>query len=119
MAGTLFSLMKTDYSIPSRNIAIYGHHLKSSGEKMFTSLMRYKDADFYAGHETVLLDTLYESGSYRIFAVLNFHSGEWDASQADFESGISGIYPIRPAERTVRHGRDGRRGGFHSHADNM
>ena len=85
-AGTLFSLMKTDYSIPSRNIAIYGHHLKSTGEKMFTSLMRYKDADFYAGHEIVLLDTLYESGSYRIFAVLNFHSGEWDASQADFES---------------------------------
>lgn len=79
-AGTLFSLMKTDYSIPSRNIAIYGHHLKSTGEKMLTSLMRYKDADFYAGHETVLLDTLYESGSYRIFAVLNFHSGEWDAS---------------------------------------
>ena len=85
-AGTLFSLMKTDYSIPSRNIAIYGHHLKSTGEKMFTSLMRYKDADFYAGHEPVLLDTLYESGLYRIFAVLNFHSGEWDASQADFES---------------------------------
>ena len=85
-AGTLFSLMKTDYSIPSRNIAIYGHHLKSTGEKMFTSLMRYKDADFYAGHENVLLDTLYESGAYRIFAVLNFHSGEWDASQADFES---------------------------------
>ena len=53
---------------------------------MFTSLMRYKDADFYAGHEIVLLDTLYESGAYRIFAVLNFHSGEWDASQADFES---------------------------------
>ena len=85
-AGTLFSLMKTDYSIPSRNIAIYGHHLKSTGEKMFTSLMRYKDADFYAGHKTMLLDTLYESGSYRIFAVLNFHSSEWDASQADFEN---------------------------------
>ena len=53
---------------------------------MFTSLMRYKNADFYAGHEIVLLDTLYESSAYRIFAVLNFHSGEWDASQADFES---------------------------------
>ena len=39
-----------------------------------------------SGIETVLLDTLYESGSYRIFAVLNFHSGEWDASQADFEN---------------------------------
>ena len=100
-AGTLFSLMKTDYSIPSRNIAIYGHHLKSTGEKMFTSLMRYKDADYYAGHETVLLDTLYESGSYRIFAVLNFHSGEWDASQADFESDAAFLEFIRYARRNA------------------
>ena len=93
--------MKTDYSIPSRNIAIYGHHLKSTGEKMFTSLMRYKDADFYAGHETVLLDTLYESGSYRIFAVLNFRSGEWDASQADFESDAAFLEFIRYARRNA------------------
>lgn len=100
-AGTLFSLMKTDYSIPSRNIAIYGHHLKSTGEKMFTSLLRYKDADFYAGHETVLLDTLYESGSYRIFAVLNFRSGEWDASQADFESDAAFLEFIRYARRNA------------------
>ena len=100
-AGTLFSLMKTDYSIPSRNIAIYGHHLKSTGEKMFTSLMRYKDADFYVGHETVLLDTLYESGAYRIFAVLNFHSGEWDASQADFESDAAFLEFIRYARRNA------------------
>ena len=100
-AGTLFSLMKTDYSIPSRNIAIYGHHLKSTGEKMFTSLMRYKDAGYYVGHETVLLDTLYESGSYRIFAVLNFHSGEWDASQADFESDAAFLEFIRYARRNA------------------
>lgn len=100
-AGTLFSLMKTDYSIPSRNIAIYGHHLKSTGEKMFTSLMRYKDADFYTGHENVLLDTLYESGAYRIFAVLNFHSGEWDASQADFESDAAFLEFIRYARRNA------------------
>ena len=100
-AGTLFSLMKTDYSIPSRNIAIYGHHLKSTGEKMFTSLMRYKDAGFCAGHETVLLDTLYESGAYRIFAVLNFYSGEWDASQADFESDAAFLEFIRYARRNA------------------
>ena len=100
-AGTLFSLMKTDYSIPSRNIAIYGHHLKSTGEKMFTSLMRYKDADFYAGHENVLLDTLYESGSYRIFAVLNFHSSEWDASQADFESDAAFLDFIQYAQQNA------------------
>ncbi len=120
-AGTLFSLMKTDYSIPSRNIAIYGHHLKSIGEKMFTSLMRYKDADFYAGHETVLLDTLYESGAYRIFAVLNFHSGEWVASQADFESDAAFLEFIRYARRNALYdtGVTVGAGGFRSHADNM
>ena len=46
---------------------------------------RYKDADFYTGHETVLLDTLYESGSYRIFAVLNFRSGEISRSGITLE----------------------------------
>ena len=101
VVGTLFSLADADYKAPGRNIAIYGHHLRSSGEKMFTSLMRYKDADFYAGHETVLLDTLYESGSYRIFAVLNFHSGEWDASQADFESDAAFLEFIRYARRNA------------------
>ena len=99
VVGTLFSLADADYAAPGRNIAIYGHHLRSSGEKMFTSLMRYKDADFYAGHETVLLDTLYESGAYRIFAVLNFHSGEWDASQADFESDTAFLDFIQYAKR--------------------
>ena len=99
--GCLFSLPSADYQTPSRNIAIYGHHLRSSGEKMFTSLMRYKDADFYAGHETVMLDTLYESGSYRIFAVLNFRSGEWDASQADFESDAAFLEFIRYARRNA------------------
>lgn len=101
VVGTLFSLADADYKAPGRNIAIYGHHLRSSGEKMFTSLMRYKDADFYAGHETVLLDTLYESGSYRIFSVLNFHSGEWDASQADFESDAAFLEFIRYARRNA------------------
>lgn len=101
VVGTLFSLADADYAAPGRNIAIYGHHLRSSGEKMFTSLMRYKDADFYAGHETVLLDTLYESGSYCIFAVLNFHSGEWDASQADFESDAAFLEFIRYARRNA------------------
>ena len=99
VVGTLFSLAGADYAAPGRNIAIYGHHLRSSGEKMFTSLMRYKDADFYAGHETVLLDTLYESGAYRVFAVLNFHSGEWDASQADFESDAAFLDFIQYAKR--------------------
>ena len=83
-AGTLFSLMKTDYSIPSRNIAIYGHHLKSSGEKMFTSLMRYKNPDFYEDNQTIVLDSLYRHSDYTIFAVVNMKVGDWEPSRTTF-----------------------------------
>lgn len=83
-AGTLFSLMKTDYSIPSRNIAIYGHHLKSTGEKMFTSLMRYKKPDFYEDNKTVMLDSLYRHREYTIFAVMNMKVGDWEPSRTTF-----------------------------------
>lgn len=83
-AGTLFSLMKTDYSIPSRNIAIYGHHLKSSGEKMFTSLMRYKNPEFYEDNQTIVLDSLYRHSEYTIFAVVNMKVGDWEPSRTTF-----------------------------------
>ena len=83
-AGTLFSLMKTDYSIPSRNIAIYGHHLKSTGEKMFTSLMRYKSPDFYEDNQTIVLDSLYRHSEYTIFAVVNMKAGDWEPSRTTF-----------------------------------
>ena len=83
-AGTLFSLMKTDYSIPSRNIAIYGHHLKSTGEKMFTSLMRYKNPDFYEDNQSIVLDSLYRHSEYTIFAVVNMKVGDWEPSRTTF-----------------------------------
>ena len=37
--GTLFSLGKTDYKSPGRNIPIYGHHITTSGGNMFQPLM--------------------------------------------------------------------------------
>lgn len=83
-AGTLFSLMKTDYSIPSRNIAIYGHHLKSTGEKMFTSLMRYKNPEFYEDNQTIVLDSLYRHSEYTIFAVVNMKTGDLEPSRTTF-----------------------------------
>ncbi len=41
-AGDCFSLPSADYQTPSRNIAIYGHHLSHS-DAMFSSLVQYKD----------------------------------------------------------------------------
>ncbi len=82
--GTLFSLSKTDYQTPGRNIAIYGHNIKSSSNSMFRTLHSYKERDFYADHATISFDTIYRSGTYTIFAVLNMIDGEWDPSTAVF-----------------------------------
>ena len=97
-AGTLFSLLSSDYRAPSRNLAIYGHHLSSSGEKMFTSLMRYKNPAFYSGHETIYLDTLYRQETYRIFAVVSMHAGDWDASCANFATDKAFLAFVRRAQ---------------------
>ena len=84
VVGTLFSLADADYAAPGRNIAIYGHHLRSSGEKMFTSLMRYKNPDFYEDNKTVMLDSLYRHSEYTIFAVVNMKAGDWEPSRTTF-----------------------------------
>lgn len=84
VVGTLFSLAGADYAAPGRNIAIYGHHLRSSGEKMFTSLMRYKNPDFYEDNKTVMLDSLYRHREYTIFAVMNMKVGDWEPSRTTF-----------------------------------
>ena len=84
VVGTLFSLAEADYAAPGRNIAIYGHHLRSSGEKMFTSLMRYKNPDFYEDNKTVMLDSLYRHREYTIFAVMNMKVGDWEPSRTTF-----------------------------------
>ena len=84
VVGTLFSLADADYAAPGRNIAIYGHHLRSSGEKMFTSLMRYKNPDFYEDNQTVMLDSLYRRSEYTIFAVVNMKVGDWEPSRTTF-----------------------------------
>ena len=84
--GTLFSLGKTDFQAPSRNIAIYGHHIRSNDQVMFSPLLGYKDEAFYADHDTVYFDTFYHAGIYKIFAIFNMRNGDWEPSTADFGS---------------------------------
>ena len=84
--GTLFSLKKTDYRTPGKNIAIYGHHIRSNSQVMFSPLLSYKKQSFYTGHETIYLDSLYHPGTYIVFAVINMRSGDWDPSAASFAS---------------------------------
>ncbi len=96
--GTLFSLKKTDYETPGRNIAI--HHITntSSGELMFRPLLSYKKQSFYEKHSTIYLDSLYHSAAYKIFAVVNLVKGEWDPSTASFASDADFLAFIRQAQ---------------------
>lgn len=98
--GTLFSLEKTDYETPGRNIAIYGHHITntSSGELMFRPLLSYKKQSFYEKHSTIYLDSLYHTGTYKVFAVVNLVKGEWDPSTASFASDADFLAFIRQAQ---------------------
>jgi len=83
--GTLFSLGKTNYD-SSKNIAIYGHHITGSGQKMFKPLLSYKDKSFWSDHRTITLDTLSGKRTYTIFAVINMKNDDWNPSTADFIS---------------------------------
>ena len=83
--GCLFSLKSSDYQAPSRNIAIYGHHISHS-DAMFSTLMDYKDASYCAAHSMIRVNSLYGDRTYRIFAVLNMNVSDWDASAASFSS---------------------------------
>jgi len=83
--GCLFSLKSSDYQTPSRNIAIYGHHISHS-DAMFSTLMDYKDASYCAAHSLIRVSSLYGERSYRVFAVLNMKVSDWDAATASFSS---------------------------------
>ena len=53
----------------SQNIIIYGHNMKSG--KMFGTLDKYKQPDYYEKHPEIQFDTLYNKGTYRIMYVFN------------------------------------------------
>ncbi len=82
--GTLFSLGKTDWSSPARNIAVYGHDVEASGHKMFNALLQYKKESFWQSHSEIYLDSLYHAGVYQVFAVFDITLGDFDPSKASF-----------------------------------
>ncbi len=65
--GTLFMDARTNLEAPSTNIIIYGHNMKSG--EMFGGLKKYLDEEYWLAHRQILFDTIYEKGTYEIFAV--------------------------------------------------
>ena len=84
-AGTLFSLPSADYRTPGKNIVIYGHHLSHRPNAMFSPLLNYKQAGYGRKHSKVLLDSIFRSNTYRVFAVVNWDiDGDWMPMQTNF-----------------------------------
>lgn len=89
--GTLFMDARTNLEARSTNIIVYGHNMKSG--EMFGGLKKYLDEEYWLEHRQILFDTIYEKGTYEIFAVclaqVQYQNAEgfryYDFIQADSE----------------------------------
>ncbi len=69
-AGTLFLDPRSSVEANSRNLVIHGHNMVSTKEKMFHSILEYKkEISFYREHPTLKFDTIYNTGTWKVFAV--------------------------------------------------
>lgn len=98
--GAIFSTGSVKYNPPSQNITLFGHSFKRSRTKMFSSLVLYKDIDYYNAHPLIYFTTPYQKGTYRIFAVFNIHvpGSDFNYTQSSFgsdESFLTFIQTVR------------------------
>lgn len=69
-AGTLYLDPRSSVEENSQNFVIYGHNMVSTVEKMFHTLLKYKEgASYYKKHPLISFDTIYNTGKWKIFAV--------------------------------------------------
>lgn len=68
LCGLPFLDARCDVAVPVTNQIIYGHNMKN--ESMFSKLLNYESYEFYQEHPTIQFDTIYETGTYEIMAVL-------------------------------------------------
>ncbi len=65
--GCIFMDYQCDVIEGCDNIILYGHHMQSG--KMFGSLQKYSDEDYYKEHSKIQFDTIYEKGTYEVMYV--------------------------------------------------
>lgn len=62
--GCIFADMYCSIYPRSKNIILYGHHMKSG--RMFANIEKYDSYDFYTNHRTFTFDTIYEEAEYEV-----------------------------------------------------
>ncbi len=64
--GVAFFDYRCDLKDRSDNTIIYGHNMRDN--TMFGTLTKFKDVGYYKQHPTMSMDTVYEDGTYLVFA---------------------------------------------------
>ena len=67
--GTVFLDIRCNSDFTSQNNLIYGHNMRDGS--MFGQLVRYRDKAFCQAHPTFTFDTLYETATWQVAAVLD------------------------------------------------
>lgn len=62
--GCIFLDTSCDVITGNTNWILYGHHMNNG--KMFSSLIKYANEDFYKEHKIIEFDTIYEKGKYEV-----------------------------------------------------
>ncbi|MCR4728712.1 MAG: class B sortase [Lachnospiraceae bacterium] len=62
--GCIFLDANCDIILGNTNFILYGHHMNNG--RMFSSLIKYANKDFYEKHKIIEFDTIYEKGKYEV-----------------------------------------------------
>ena len=79
--GCIFLDCNCDVILGNDNWILYGHHMKNG--KMFSSLIKYADMDYYEKHKYIRFDTIYEKGTYEVMYA--FRSRIYNSNEITFK----------------------------------
>lgn len=68
LEGIPFLDARCDPMLPSGNLIIYGHNMRSGS--MFGTLYQYAEKEYFQQHPLISFDTLERRGTYRVFAAI-------------------------------------------------
>lgn len=80
--GSIFLDSLCNIENPSKNIIIYGHNMRDGS--MFGNLLKYNDLDFYKSRPTIMFDTLFEKGDWKIISIFKTNTLKEQGEVFDF-----------------------------------
>lgn len=100
--GSLFIDIRSSVEKNTKNIVIYGHNMKTGA--MFHDIARYQDLNFYKERPIIYFDSLYQTGIWKIFAVIITNGSEkygdtfFDYTRSEFADNndfLNFVYQLR------------------------